>query len=138
MGMDIDKSMQVAFAALNAQGTRLRVVAENLANAESTAPTPGGEPYRRKIVTFQSVLDKSLGVTTVKVSRVMPGVGEFERRFDPSNPGADAEGYVLMPNVNPLLEMMDMREAQRSYQANLNTIDAAKAMISRTIDLLRG
>ena len=138
MGMDLDKSMQVAFAGLNAQGTRLRVVAENLANADSTAQTPGGEPYRRKVVTFQSMLDKSLGATTVKVSRVMPGQGEFGRHYDPANPGADAEGYVLTPNVNPLMEMMDMREAQRSYQANLNTIDAAKSMISRTIDLLRG
>ena len=137
MGMDIDKSMQVAFSALNAQGTRLRVVAENLANADSTAQTPGGEPYRRKIVTFQSVLDKQLGATTVKVAKVMPGVGEFERHFDPANPGADADGYVLMPNVNPLMELMDMHEAQRSYQANLDTIAAAKTMISRTIDLLR-
>jgi flagellar basal-body rod protein FlgC len=135
--MDLEKSLQVSFAGMSAQGTRLRVIAENLANAESAAQTPGGEPYRRKVVTFKSVLDKSIGATTVKVARVVSGGGEFERRFDPSHPGADAEGYVLMPNVNPLLELMDMREAQRSYQANLDTIDAAKAMISRTIDLLR-
>jgi flagellar basal-body rod protein FlgC len=136
--MDLQKSLQISFAGMNAQGTRLRVVAENLANAESTAQTPGGEPYRRKVVTFQSVLDKTIGATSVKVARIMPGAGEFERRFDPGNPGADAEGYVLMPNVNSLMELMDMREAQRSYQANLDTIDAAKTMISRTIDLLRG
>jgi flagellar basal-body rod protein FlgC len=135
--MDLEKSLQVSYAGMNAQGTRLRVIAENLANADSSAQTPGGEPYRRKVVTFKSMLDKSSGVTSVKVSRVVSGGGEFERRLDPSNPGADAEGYVLMPNVNPLLELMDMREAQRSYQANLDTIDAAKAMISRTIDLLR-
>jgi flagellar basal-body rod protein FlgC len=138
MGQDLIKSLQVSFAGMNAQGTRLRVLSENLANAESTAQAPGGEPYRRKVVTFQSVLDKTIGATSVKVSRFVPGGGQFERRFDPGNPGADAEGYVLMPNVNPLLELMDMREAQRSYQANLDTIDAAKTMISRTIDLLRG
>ncbi|HKW54949.1 MAG TPA: flagellar basal body rod protein FlgC [Stellaceae bacterium] len=135
--MDLEKSLQASFAGMNAQGTRLRVIAENLANANSAAQTPGGEPYRRKVVTFKSMLDKSTGATTVKVARIVAGGGEFERRFDPGNPGADAEGYVLMPNVNPLLELMDMREAQRSYQANLDTIDAAKAMISRTIDLLR-
>ena len=135
--MDLEKSLQVSFAGMAAQGTRLRVVAENLANAESAAQTPGGEPYRRKVVTFKSVLDKSLGATTVKVARIVGGSGEFERRYDPSHPGADAEGYVLMPNVNPLMELMDMREAQRSYQANLDTIDAAKSMISRTLDLLR-
>ncbi|HJT05464.1 MAG TPA: flagellar basal body rod protein FlgC [Stellaceae bacterium] len=135
--MDLEKSLQASFAGMNAQGTRLRVIAENLANADSTAQTPGGEPYRRKVVTFQSVLDKTSGATTVKIARIVAGGGEFERRYDPSHPGADAEGYVLMPNVNPLLELMDMREAQRSYQANLDAIDAAKTMISRTLDLLR-
>jgi flagellar basal-body rod protein FlgC len=135
--MDLEKSLQLSFAGMTAQGTRLRVIAENLANADSTAQTPGGEPYRRKVVTFQSVFDKTLDATTVKATHIRPGSGEFERRFDPANPGADAEGYVLMPNVNPLMELMDMREAQRSYQANLDTIDAAKSMISRTIDLLR-
>lgn len=137
-GLDLGKSLQVSFAGMNAQGTRLRVIAENLANASSEAQTPGGQPYQRKIVTFQSVLDKTIGATTVKVAHIIPGSGSFERRYDPSHPGADAEGYVLTPNVNPLMEMMDMREAQRSYQANLDTIDAAKTMISRTIDLLRG
>ena len=136
--MDLETSLKLSFAGMNAQGTRLRVIAENLANADSTAQTPGGEPYRRQVVTFRSVLDRASGATTVKVARIMPGGGAFERRYDPGNPGADAEGYVLKPNVNPLMELMDMREAQRSYQANLDTIDAAKTMISRTIDLLRG
>jgi flagellar basal-body rod protein FlgC len=135
--MDLQTSLQLSFAGMSAQGTRLRVIAENLANAESTAQTPGGEPYRRQVVTFQSVLDKSIGATTVKVAHIKPGGGAFERTYDPGNPGADAEGYVLKPNVNPLMELMDMREAQRSYQANLDTITAAKTMISRTIDLLR-
>jgi flagellar basal-body rod protein FlgC len=134
--MDLEKSLQISFAGMAAQGTRLRVVSENLANADSTAQTPGGEPYRRKVVTFKSVLDKSIGATSVKVDRIVQGSGEFERRYDPSHPGADAEGYVLMPNVNPLTELLDMREAQHSYQANLDAIDAAKQMISRTINLL--
>ena len=134
--MDLEKSLQISFAGMAAQGTRLRVVSENLANADSTAQTPGGEPYRRKVVTFKSVLDKSIGAASVKVDRIVAGSGEFERRYDPSHPGADAEGYVLMPNVNPIAELMDMREAQHSYQANLDAIDAAKQMISRTINLL--
>ncbi len=135
--MDLQTSLQLSFAGMSAQGTRLRVIAENLANAQSTAQMPGGEPYRRQVVTFKSVLDKSIGATTIKVAHIMPGGGAFERSYDPGNPGADAEGYVLKPNVNPLMELMDMHEAQRSYQANLDTIAAAKTMISRTIDLLR-
>lgn len=135
--MDLETSLQVSYAGMSAQGTRLRVIAENLANADSTAQTPGGEPYRRQVVTFQSALDHATGATTVKVAHIEPAQGQFQRKYDPSNPGADAQGYVLMPNVNPLMELMDMREAQRSYQANLDSITAAKSMISRTIDLLR-
>jgi flagellar basal-body rod protein FlgC len=136
--MDLQTSLQLSFAGMNAQGTRLRVISENLANADSTSQTPGGEPYQRQVVTFQSVLDHSLGATSVRVSRIMPGGGPFQRKYDPGNPGADSQGYVLEPNVNPLMELMDMREAQRSYQANVDAITAAKSMISRTIDLLRG
>lgn len=135
--MDLQTSLQLSFAGMSAQSTRLRVIAENLANADSTAQTPGGAPYRRQVVTFKSVLDHSLDATSVKVGSIVPAGGDFQRKYDPGNPGADAEGYVLMPNVNPLMELMDMREAQRSYQANLDSISAAKSMISRTIDLLR-
>jgi flagellar basal-body rod protein FlgC len=113
------------------------VIAENLANADSTSTVPGGDPYRRKIISFRSVLDRKLGVTTVKAGQVQSAVGEFERRYDPGNPVADADGYVKLPNVNPLVEIMDMRDAQQNYQANLTVIDAAKAMIARTLDLLR-
>jgi flagellar basal-body rod protein FlgC len=136
--MDLDKSLSIAFAGMSAQGKRLRVVAENLANAESTSQTPGGEPYRRKVVSFREAFDRAQGVPTVTVSRIGPAGGPFGKRYDPGNPGADADGYVLTPDVNPLVELMDMRDAQRSYQANLNVIDAAKSMLSRTIDLLRG
>lgn len=136
--MDLTKTMQIAAAGMAAQSTRLRVVSENLANADSTAQVPGGDPYRRKVVTFRSALDRALGAETVKVAGIKPAMGEFQRRFDPAHPAADKDGYVLMPNVNPLIEMMDMREAQRSYQANVSVIDAAKAMISRTLEILQG
>ena len=135
--MDLQTSLQLSFAGMSAQSTRLRVIAENLANADSTAQTPGGAPYRRQVVTFKSVLDKTTGATTVKVSRIVSGGGEFERRYDPSHPGADAEGYVLMPNVNPLVEMMDMREAQRSYEANMDVITTSRQMVAKTLDLLK-
>lgn len=135
--MELTRTMKIAAAGMAAQGTRLRVVSENLANAESTAQVPGGDPYRRKVVTFRSALDRSLGVETVKVAAVKPAPGDFTRRFDPAHPAAGADGYVLMPNVNPLLEIMDMREAQRSYQANVAVIDAAKAMIGRTLEILQ-
>jgi flagellar basal-body rod protein FlgC len=135
--MDLETAIKIAASGLDAQSVRLKTVSENLANADSTATTPGGLPYRRKVVTFTDVLDHSLDANVVKVSGVEDADGDFQRKYDPSHPGADAEGYVLMPNVNPLLELMDMREAQRSYQANIDMISAAKTMISRTLDLLR-
>ena len=136
--MDIDATIRVAASGLNAQSKRLTVIAENLANADSTGTTPGAEPYGRKVATFRSVLERTTGITTVKAGTPVAAPGDFEKRYDPTHPGADAQGYVMMPNVNPLLEMMDMREAQRSYEANLNVIDAAKSMLSRAIGLLQG
>jgi flagellar basal-body rod protein FlgC len=136
--MDLEKTLRISAAGMSAQAVRLRVVSENLANAESTATAAGGEPYRRKVVTFKNTLDRELGVQKVGVGGIRPTSGEFERRYDPAHPAADSDGYVLMPNVNPLVELMDMREAQRGYQANLTVIDAAKSMIARTIDLLHG
>jgi flagellar basal-body rod protein FlgC len=135
--MDLSAAMQLAFAGMGAQGERLKVIAENLANADSTAQTPGGIPYQRKLITFQSVLDRTINAVTVKPGRTINAGGAFERRYDPTNPGADSDGYVQLPNVNPLVELMDMKDAQQSYQANLNVIDAAKAMISHTLDLMR-
>lgn len=135
--MDFLKSLDIAFSGMNAESARLRIVAENLANADSTPTAAGGDPYHRKVVTFKDVFDKTLGVNVVKVSSVRDASGPFGRKYDPGHPAADATGYVLTANVNPLSELMDMREAQKSYQANLNVIGAAQSMLSRTIDLLR-
>ena len=136
--MELDKSFAVAFAGMSAQSERLKVIAENLANADSTAQTPEADPYKRKIVTFENVLDRSLGVETVRVANVKTIDEGFGRRYEPGHPAADATGYVKTPNVNSITELMDMREAQRSYEANLNIIDAAKSMLGRIIDLLHG
>lgn len=136
--MDLDKSFAIAFAGMDAQGQRLKVIAENLANVDSTAQAPGGDPYKRKIITFEDSLDRTLGVEKVRVAGIRTINEGLGRRYEPGHPAADASGYVTTPNVNSITELMDMREAQRSYEANLNVIDAAKAMLSRTIDLIHG
>ncbi|KJV08664.1 flagellar basal-body rod protein FlgC [Elstera litoralis] len=135
--MNLKDAMQISAAGMRAQGQRLRVISENLANADSTSQTPGGEPYRRKIMTFKNVLDRSINADMVRVNKIMPDSKDFELKYDPSHPAANAEGYVLRPNVNSLVEISDMREAQRSYEANLSVIETSKAMLSRTIGLLR-
>jgi flagellar basal-body rod protein FlgC len=135
--MDLLKALNISASGLKAQGTRLRVIAENLANAESTAQRPGGEPYRRRVVPFGNVLDRELGVEKVKVDNIVPDRSDFRRRFEPGHPAADDKGYVLTPNVNTLLEVADMREAQRSYEANLKAIQSSRSMLQQTIDILR-
>jgi flagellar basal-body rod protein FlgC len=135
--MDLYKSMAVSASGMKAQGTRLKVISENLANANTTAETPGDLPYRRKTVIFKNELDRAMDVDKVRVAKVDVDKSDFQRRYDPSHPSADAEGYVLMPNVNSVVEAMDMREAQRSYEANLSAIDTARQMLTRTVDLLR-
>jgi len=135
--MDLIKSMQISASGMRAQGTRLRVISENLANAQSTAQVPGGEPYQRRVVSFRNALDRATGVTEVRADRIRNDASEFQRRLDPGHPAADQDGYVLLPNVNPLLELTDMREAQRSYEANLNVLGASRSMLMRTIDMLR-
>ncbi|WP_431858500.1 flagellar basal body rod protein FlgC [Azospirillum sp.] len=135
--MDLYKAMTVSAAGMKAQGTRLKVIAENLANANTTAETPGDMPYRRKVVTFQNMLDRQSGVDTVRVNKIDVDKSDFQRKYDPSHPSADSEGYVLMPNVNTLVEAMDMREAQRSYEANLSVIESSRQMLNRTVELLR-
>lgn len=134
---ELTKSLRVSAAGMRAQGTRLRIITENIANADLTAASPGGEPYRRKTISFNNVLDRSLGADTVRVDKVSQDPSPFVRKYDPGNPAADASGYVQTANVNPLIEMADMREAQRSYEANLSSIKSAKAMLQQTIDVLR-
>lgn len=139
--MSIDNlaaSFGIAASGMKAQTTRLRVVAENMANANSTSEISGGDPYRRKTVVFSSVLDRALKADTVEVKRVGRDMGDFRLEYDPSHPAADADGYVKLPNVNSLVEAMDMREAGRSYDANLNVMQQARSMLGRTIDMLRG
>nr|WP_092309663.1 flagellar basal body rod protein FlgC [Brevundimonas viscosa] len=127
--------MAVAASALKAQQSRMRIIAENIANAQSTAQVAGGEPYRRQIPVFQArEID---GVTGVTLAEVRPDQGDFRSEYDPSHPAANAEGYVLRPNVDTLVEAMDMREAQRAYEANLNVIETARSMETRTLDLLK-
>ncbi|HEV7633817.1 MAG TPA: flagellar basal body rod protein FlgC [Bradyrhizobium sp.] len=134
---DFSRSMSIATSGLRAQAGRMRVISENIANADSTAATPGGDPYRRKVPTFSSELDRSLDAKTVALGRIRPDPSAFRIKHDPGNPAADAAGNVKYPNVNPLVEMTDMREAQRSYEANLNIISATRRMIQRTLDILK-
>lgn len=128
-------AMAVAASALKAQQSRMRVIAENIANAESTARTPSGEPYRRQVPVFEA--RKMDGGTGVALAEVRPDDKDFRMEYDPTHPAADADGYVLRPNVDTLIESMDMRAAQRAYEANLNVIETARSMETRTLDLLK-
>ncbi|MGN6285329.1 MAG: flagellar basal body rod protein FlgC [Afipia sp.] len=134
---DFLRSMSIATSGLRAQAGRMRVISENIANADSTAKTPGGDPYRRKVPTFSSELDRALDARVVSLGRIKPDTSDFRIKHEPGNPAADAAGNVKYPNVNPLIEMTDMREAQRSYEANLNIISATRRMIMRTLDILK-
>ncbi len=134
---DLTLSKTIAASGMKAQAMRLRVISENLANADSLAKTPGGQPYRRKTVTFRNELDRATGAELVKVGRVSRDRTQLERKYEPNHVAADADGYVLLPNVNPLIETMDMREAQRTYDANVNVISVSKDMMAKTLDLIR-
>lgn len=136
-GSDFLRSMSIATSGLRAQAGRMRVISENIANADSTAKAAGGDPYRRKVPTFSSELDRTLDARVVSLGKVRPDNSEFRVKHEPGNPVADANGNVKYPNINPLIEMTDMREAQRSYEANLNIISATRRMIQRTLDILR-
>ena len=136
--MDFLKSMAIAASGLRAQAGRMRVIAENIANADSTPAKAGADPYRRKIMTFRSELDRDLEARTVALGKVRTDSTDFRLKYEPGHPAADATGNVKYPNVNPLVEMTDMREAQRSYEANINIIGATRRMIQRTIDILKG
>ena len=136
-GSDFARSMGIATSGLRAQAGRMRVISENIANADSTASTAGGDPYRRKVPTFSSTLDRALDAKVVSLGQVKPDQSDFRVKYEPSNPAADASGNVKYPNVNPLVEMTDMRDAQRSYEANVNIISATRRMIQRTLDILK-
>ncbi len=135
--MDLKDTLQISLSGMSAQSKRMRVIAENVANANSLATTPDGDPYRRKVIDFKSELDRATGARVVKPASIREDKGDFDLRYEPNHPSANAEGYVKYPNVSTLIEMADMREAQRSYDANLNVVDSAKTMLSRTIDLMR-
>jgi flagellar basal-body rod protein FlgC len=135
--MDFTTSLYIAAAGMRAQSGRMRIIAENIANADSVSATGNGDPYRRRIPTMTSEFDRNLNATVVKLGDPVNDQADFRQQYDPGNPSADKQGYVRMPNVNALVEMMDMRDAQRSYEANLQVMDGARAMLTRTIDLLR-
>ena len=132
---DLSQAMQISASGMKAQSTRLRVISENLANAQSTGSTPEDVPYRRKMVTFRSFVED--GAELVRVDKVIHDKSDFIEKYDPGHPSANEEGYVFMPNVNSLIEVMDMREAQRSYEANMRAIDLSRNMLMQTIDMLR-
>ncbi len=134
---DLTSVMSIASSGLRAQSTRMKVIAENIANASTTPATPNDKPYQRQVVTFKNEFDRAQGIYRVKVADVRKDNSEFIRKFDPSHPAADAQGYIMTPNVKPIMESMDMRETQRSYDANLNVIESSRSMLLRTIDLLR-
>jgi flagellar basal-body rod protein FlgC len=135
--MEFSKSLTVAAAGLKAQSGRMRIIAENIANADSAPASPGAQPYRRKIPTFTSHLDDETGARLVEAGRVKRDPSAFRTKFEPGNPAANARGEVQMPNVNALIENMDLREAQRSYEANLNMVTGTRKMLAQTLAILK-
>lgn len=134
---DLSKTGNIAAAGMKAQSKRIRVLSENLANVDTLSNQPGGDPYRRKLVHFRNEMDREMGALKPVVRRLEHDMSAFNRRYDPGHPAADEQGYVLTPNINPLVELMDLREAQRSYEANMNVIQISKSLMSKTRDLLR-
>lgn len=135
--MDFLKSIAIAASGMRAQAGRMRIISENIANSESTASSPGGDPYRRRIVTFRDEVDRQLDAHMVKLGQVQTDTSPFRTRHEPDNPLADAKGEVKYPNVNPLVEITDFRDAQRSYEANISVISSTRRMLQRTIDILK-
>lgn len=135
--MDFQDSMMVSAAGLRAQSIRMRVIAENIANQDSIANGPGDTPYRRKIINFKNQLDREIGIETVQVDKVSFDQSDFGQRYDPGHPAANANGYITTSNVKAMIEAMDMRQAQRTYEANLNAIEASKKMLLKTVEILK-
>ncbi len=137
MSNEVTDIFAISGSALKAQSHRMKIIAENVANANTTPSSPGQKPYQRQVITFKKEFDKALGAYKVKVDGVRTDNSEFVKKFDPSHPAADAQGYIMQPNVNPLIETMDMSEASRSYQANLDVIAASRSMVLKTIGMLQ-
>ncbi len=135
--MDFSKSMAVAASGMRAQTERMKTIAENIANANSTSQIKGADPYRRKIATIKPEFDRELEATLVSAGKPIPDKSDFRSQYDPGNPNADKQGYVKLPNVDSLVEIMDMREAQRSYEADLSVMESTKQMLAKTVDLLK-
>ena len=137
MAGNLSVSADIAVSGMKAQAESLRVISENMANADSVGIRPGEDPYRRQVVTFKNYVDEATGAQLVKVDKVLPDRSPFQMKYMPDHPAANAEGYVAMPNVNPLVEMMDMKEAQRSYDANMSMMQTARDMNSKILDVLK-
>lgn len=138
MSSEILNAMMISAHGMRSQGTRIRVITENVANSDTTGQTPGSDPYSRKLITFKNEMNRETGVKTVSVDEISEDTkAPFPLKYIPDHPAANEDGYVKMPNVNRMIEMADIREAQRSYEANLGMIEQARSMVMRTIDLLR-
>lgn len=135
--LDFMKTISIAASGLRAQASRMRIISENIANADSTPANPGADPYRRKMPTFRTEFDRELDARVVELGKVVPDNSAFRTKYEPGHPAADSNGNVKYPNVNSLVEMTDMREAQRSYEANINVIGATRRMLQRTLDILK-
>lgn len=135
--MDLTSALTISSRGMQAQTMRLRVIAENLANQDTTGSAPDADPYRRKTITFENRMDRASGIETVRVKKIDRAPGDFPQRYDPSSPAADARGYVKTPNVNSFIEVMDMREAQRSFNANMNVLEVSRSMLTRAIGMLK-
>jgi len=133
----LQATLRIAGSGLEAQSVRLRVISENIANAQSTGDTPGADPYTRQTISFDSVLDRSLGVPLVKIKTIGQDDTPFRVEHDPGNPAADAAGFVKMPNVDVLTELADMREANRAYEANLQVAKQSAELLGQTVSLLK-
>lgn len=137
MANDLTLSADIAASGMRAQSERLKVISQNMANADSLSTEKGKDPYRRQVVSFANYVDEKTGAQKVKVDRIVKDMSPFEKKYDPNHPAADDRGYVSLPNVNPLVEMMDMKEAQRVYEANLNMLKTAREMNNSTLDILK-
>ena len=137
MSADLYSALAAASTGLRAQTTRIRLAAENVANANSTSDVAGGDPYQRRMPVFREMIDRESGARGVEISKTVDDQSDFPVKYDPTHPAANAQGYVKLPNVQTLIEMADIREAQRTYEANLNIIEGSRAMINRALDLLR-